>query len=135
VPKVQHKPIKSPRKSSNKKEQRQPKAALVWRTGLSGAPPDSVRCTRVDQLQTCHLREFWEPLRYNSLDCPVCQAEQRLPAPTVACNATRTVNSARTARAEVRAGADAAPDSEQDLFFAPPDCPVAHMSRAPTVEP
>jgi hypothetical protein len=23
-----------------------PKAALVWRTGLSGAPPDSVRCTR-----------------------------------------------------------------------------------------
>jgi hypothetical protein len=25
---------------------RQPKAALVWRTGLSGVPPDSVRCTR-----------------------------------------------------------------------------------------
>jgi hypothetical protein len=24
----------------------QPKAALVWRTGLSGVPPDSVRCTR-----------------------------------------------------------------------------------------
>jgi hypothetical protein len=24
---------------------------MVWRTGLSGAPPDSVRCTRVDQLQ------------------------------------------------------------------------------------
>jgi hypothetical protein len=23
-----------------------PKAALVWRTGLSGVPPDSVRCTR-----------------------------------------------------------------------------------------
>jgi hypothetical protein len=46
VPKVQHKPIKSPRKGSNKKSKRQPKAALVWRTGLSGAPPDSVRCTR-----------------------------------------------------------------------------------------
>jgi adenylylsulfate kinase-like enzyme len=38
VPKVQHKPIKIPRKGSNKKSKRQPKAALVWRTGLSGAP-------------------------------------------------------------------------------------------------
>jgi hypothetical protein len=38
VPKVQHKPNKSPRNGSNKKEQRKPKAALVWRTGLSGAP-------------------------------------------------------------------------------------------------
>jgi hypothetical protein len=46
MPKVQHKPIKSPRKGSNRKEQKQPKAALVWRTGLSGVPPDSVRCTR-----------------------------------------------------------------------------------------
>jgi hypothetical protein len=46
VPKVQHKPIKSPRKGSNKKSKRQPKAALVWRTGLSGVPPDSVRCAR-----------------------------------------------------------------------------------------
>jgi hypothetical protein len=45
------------------------------------------------------------------------------------------VNSARTARAEVRAGADGAPDSEQDLFGAPPDCTVAHMSEDPTVEP
>jgi hypothetical protein len=41
-----NKPIKSPRKGSNRKEQNQPKAALVWRTGQSGVPPDSVRCTR-----------------------------------------------------------------------------------------
>jgi hypothetical protein len=40
-----------------------------------------------------------------------------------------------TARAEVRAGADGAPDSEQDLSGAPPDCPVAHLSEAPMVEP
>jgi hypothetical protein len=46
VPKVQHKPIKSPRKGSNKKSKRQPKAVLVWRTGMFSAPPDSVRCTR-----------------------------------------------------------------------------------------
>jgi hypothetical protein len=46
VPKVHNKPIKIPRKGSNKKSKRQPKCTLVWRTGLSGAPPDSVRCTR-----------------------------------------------------------------------------------------
>jgi hypothetical protein len=33
--------------------------------------------------------------------------------------------SAGTARAEVRVGADGAPDSELDLSGAPPDCPVA----------
>jgi hypothetical protein len=46
VPKVHNKPIKRPRKGSKKKSKRQPKCVLVWRTGLSGAPPDSVRCTR-----------------------------------------------------------------------------------------
>jgi hypothetical protein len=40
-----------------------------------------------------------------------------------------------TVRVEVRASADGAPDSEQDLSGAPPDCPVAHLSEAPTVEP
>jgi hypothetical protein len=46
MPKVHNKPIKRPRKDSNKRSKRQPKCALVWHTGLSGAPPDSVRCTR-----------------------------------------------------------------------------------------
>jgi hypothetical protein len=46
VPKVHNKPIKRPRKDSNKESKRQPKCGLVWRTGLSGVPPDSVRCTR-----------------------------------------------------------------------------------------
>jgi hypothetical protein len=46
VPKVHNRPIKRPRKGSNKESQRQPKYALVWRTGLSGVPPDSVRCTK-----------------------------------------------------------------------------------------
>ena len=45
MPKVHNKPIKRPRKVSNKESKRQPKCALVWRTGLSGVPPDSVRCT------------------------------------------------------------------------------------------
>jgi hypothetical protein len=46
VPKVHNKPIERPRKGSNKESKRLPKCALVWRTGLSGVPPDSVRCTR-----------------------------------------------------------------------------------------
>jgi hypothetical protein len=47
--------------------------ALVWRTGLSGVPPDSVRCTRVDQLKLATFGFLEMPLRYNSPDCPVCQ--------------------------------------------------------------
>jgi hypothetical protein len=39
-----------------------------------------------------------------------------------------------TAHAEVRAGAEGAPDSEQDLSGAPPDCKVAQLLEAPTVE-
>jgi hypothetical protein len=38
-----------------------------------------------------------------------------------------------TVRAEVRAGAEGAPNSEQDLSGAPPDCPVAPLSEASTV--
>jgi hypothetical protein len=47
------------------------------------------------QLRTCHLREFWEPLRYNSPDCPVRQRSNGYTAPTVVCNGTVKVNSAR----------------------------------------
>jgi hypothetical protein len=71
VPKVQHKPIKSPRKGSNKKSKRQPKAALVWRTGLSGAPPDSVGCTREINSELATFGFLGLPLRYNSPDCLV----------------------------------------------------------------
>jgi hypothetical protein len=69
VPKVQHKPIKSPRKGSNKKEQKKPKAALVWCTGLSGVPPDSVRCTRVNPLELLSFGFLEMALRYNWPDC------------------------------------------------------------------
>jgi hypothetical protein len=92
VPKVHNKPIKRPRKGSNKESKRQPKCALVWRTELSGVPPDSVRCTtgqcpvhKGTKLRTAHLREFWESLRYNSPDCPVCQWSNGYFAPTVDC--------------------------------------------------
>jgi hypothetical protein len=41
-------------------------------------PPDSVRCTREDRLQTLHLREFSEPARYNSPDSVRCSKRTRL---------------------------------------------------------
>jgi hypothetical protein len=37
----------------------------------SGAPPDNVRCTREDYLQTLHLRVSQAQPHYNSPDCPV----------------------------------------------------------------
>jgi hypothetical protein len=46
VPKVKHKPIKVQERVQIKRAKDIPKAALVWRTGLFGVPPDSVRCTR-----------------------------------------------------------------------------------------
>jgi hypothetical protein len=46
VPKVHTKPIKRPRKGFKQREQGITEGTLVWRTGQSGVPPDSVRCTR-----------------------------------------------------------------------------------------
>jgi hypothetical protein len=77
VPKVQHKPIKSPRLGSKERSKRKLKVALVWRTGLPGVPPDSVRCTRVDQLELATFGFLEMPLRYNSLECPVCHRTVR----------------------------------------------------------
>jgi hypothetical protein len=38
-----------------------------------------------------------------------------------------------TARAESEQASGGAPDSEQDMSGAPPDCPVGPLSEAPTV--
>jgi hypothetical protein len=46
VLKVQHKPIKRSKLGFKTKEQKKSKRTLVWRTGLSGVPPESVRCPR-----------------------------------------------------------------------------------------
>jgi hypothetical protein len=55
------------------KREKEPKGALVWCTGLSGVPPDSVRCTRTVQLRTLHSRVSEDVLRYNSPDFPMHQ--------------------------------------------------------------
>jgi hypothetical protein len=61
VPKVHNWPIKRPKRGSNKESQRQPKCALVWRTGQCPVHQGT-------QLQTRHLRENQRVLRYNSPD-------------------------------------------------------------------
>jgi hypothetical protein len=71
-----------------------PDCPVCHRT-VSGAPPDSVRCTTGQCLvhqrtptPTLHLRENPEPARYNSPDCPVytgqCPVLQRVAAPKLA---------------------------------------------------
>jgi hypothetical protein len=45
------------------------------------------------------------------------------------------VNSARLRAQKSEQAPEGAPDSEQDLSGAPPDCPVAPLVRAPTIEP
>jgi hypothetical protein len=62
-------------------------------------------------------------------DCPVCQRSNDYFAPTVDCNRIKCA----TVRARVRARAEGAPDSLQDLSGALPDSPEAPPVRAPTV--
>jgi hypothetical protein len=130
------KPIKRLRWGSKRKEQKKSKSTLVWRTGLSGVPPESVRCTRTVRLRTLQLRVSPAPLRYNSPDSSVCHR-------TVWCTsgATTSQHNSRLQRysawivcAEVRAAVEGAPDSEQCMSGAAPDCPVPPEDKAPTVE-
>jgi hypothetical protein len=64
-----------------------------------------------------------------TLDCPVCQQSNGYFAPTVDCNRIKCA----TVCARVRARAEGAPDSLQDMSGAPPDSPEAPPVRAPTV--
>jgi hypothetical protein len=131
VPKVHHKPIKRPRKGSNKESKRQPKGTLVWRTGLSGVPPDSVWCTRAldAQLATFGKIRGRSAIIHQTIRCAS--------GATATSRATVDYNRIQcaTVRAEVRARAGGAPDSLHDLSGAPPDSPEAPQVRAPTVEP
>jgi hypothetical protein len=129
VPKVHIKPIKRPKKDSNTREQSQPKCALVWRTRLSGVPPDSVRCTRDSnsELLTFGNSRGHSAIIHRTVRC--ASGATTTSAPTVACNSIQCA----TMRTDVRLAPEGAPDSLQDLFGAPPDCPVPQKTEAPTV--
>jgi hypothetical protein len=65
------------KKGFKNKGAKETKSALVWRTGLSGVPPDNVRCTRTVQRPTLHSRVSQGTLRYNSSYCSVCHRTVR----------------------------------------------------------
>jgi hypothetical protein len=92
--------------------------------------PDSVRCTRTVQSQTSHSLVSQGALRYNSPDCPVHQWSNRYPVQRSTAKAWMQSYSARTVRAEARAVIRGAPNSEQYLSDAAPDCPVPLKVKA-----
>jgi hypothetical protein len=61
---------------------------------------DSVRCTREINSELLSFGFSPVPLRYNSPDCPVCLAEQRLLRQRSSAKGEQCVNSARIVRAE-----------------------------------
>jgi hypothetical protein len=111
VPKVHNKPIKRPRKGSNKESKRQPKCALVWRTGLSGVPPDSVRCTREpnSELATFGNSGSCSAIIHRTVRCSTglsgVPAEQRLLRANGRLQRILNALQCTAARAEVRARA------------------------------
>jgi hypothetical protein len=138
VPKVHNKPIKRPRKGSNKVSKRHPKRhpGLAHRTvrcttGLSGAPPDSVRCTRAleAKLLTFGKIRGRSAIIHRTVRC--ASGATATSCATVVCNRIKCA----TVRARIRARAGGAPDSLQDMSGAPPDSPEGPQVRAPTVEP
>jgi hypothetical protein len=133
-----------------------PDCPVCHRT-VSGAPQDSVRCTRGLQLQLVTLGKIQNRraiihrtvrcsnedaapelaslgisrrlLRYNSPDCPVHPRSNGYFAPTATCNALN----ARAARAEGRRAHTGAPNTEQFMSGAPPDIEAGQEVRTPTV--
>jgi hypothetical protein len=112
-------------------------------------PPDSVRCTREEQLQTLHLRVSQTHLRYNSPDCPVCHMSVR-------CTREERLQTLhlRVSQAHLRynspdclhATVDSAKQTVQircqssgqrgtELFGVAPDCPVPHEDKASNGRP
>jgi hypothetical protein len=96
---------------------------------VSGAPPDSVRCTRDSnfELLTFGNSGGRSAIIHRIVRC--ASGATATSAPTVACNRIECA----TVRADVRLALGGAPGSLQDLSGAPPDCPVAQKTEALTV--
>jgi hypothetical protein len=111
VPKVHNKPIKRPRKGSNKESKRQPK-------GSPGLAHRTIRCTREpnSELATFGNSGSCSAIIHWTVRC------------TKRSNGYKRQRSTATLQcAPARAEVGAAPEGA-------PDCPVAHMSEAPTVK-
>jgi hypothetical protein len=136
VPKVHNKPIKRPKRIQRKRAK--VSRSVPWSGApdcpvchriVSGAPPDSVRCTRDSnsELLTFGNSGGRSAIIHQTVRCAsgaTTTSRQRSSAERIEC---------ATVRARVRAETDGAPDSKQCLSGAPPDCPVPQKTEAPTV--
>jgi hypothetical protein len=93
--------------------------------GCPGLAHRTVRCAtgqcpvcQGGSTQTCQLREFGEPLRYNSPDCPVCQRSNGYFTPTVVCEGTVKRYSARRSQSR----------HQKAHRTVNSDCPVHHRT-------
>jgi hypothetical protein len=139
--KVQHKPIKDQirvQKERSKRNRRVPwsgaPACPVCHQIVSGAPGP----------YSCELATFGFLWPRSAINHRTVRCATRLSgAPsgatttnaTVDCNERLQCYSAQRVRAEVRAVARDAPDSEQYLSGAAPDCPMPLEDKAPMVKP
>jgi hypothetical protein len=92
-------------------------------------PPDSVWCTRDSnsELLTFGNSGGRPAIIHRTVRC--ASGATTTSAPTVTCNCIQCA----TVRAEGRHAPEGALDSLQDLSGAPPDCPMAQKTEAPTV--
>jgi hypothetical protein len=104
--KVQHKPIKRSKLGFKKKGAKETE-------GCPGLAHRTVRCTRVDRLELATFGFLEKPLRYNSPDCPVCHAEQRLLRQWSSAKVNSEREHCAYSARRVRAAPEGAPDSEQ----------------------
>jgi hypothetical protein len=102
-------------------------------------PPDSVRCTRVINFELASFGNLGShsAIIHRTVWCSTglsgVPAEQRLLRANGRLQGTVKANSARLHTQKSEQAPEGAPDSEQDLSGAPPDCLLAQLSKAPTV--
>ena len=180
MPKIQLKTNKKNKTRFKRKEQRETEVlpGMAHRTvrcatgqcpvchrTVSGAPPDRVRCTREDCLQTLHLRVsqaqptiIHRTVRCTTGQCPVLQSEAALNWPasgkwevaplkftglsgvhrTVRCASGATVICAqRSTLQSVQLNSECQSRSQRGtgLSGAAPDCPVPHEDKASNGRP
>jgi hypothetical protein len=149
--------MKRPSIGFNKRAKGQPKAPLVWRTGLSGAPVDSSsnsspsgnsrgNFTIIHRTVRCTPDMSGAPRKSGLRNSPASGihfSRSAIIHRTVRCNCGATATSGANgylqriycapARAEVRHAHAGAPDTLQYMSGAPPDIQAGPEDRAPTV--
>jgi hypothetical protein len=105
----------------------------VWRTGLSGVPPDMSGAPGDSNFELLGFGIFQRPLRYNSPDCPVCTGLSGAPrkgglrnSPASGFHFSRSAIIHRT----VRCTPDCPVHLRSNGYFRRQRLPAAHLLRA-----